>query len=379
MNYGFIILAYTALIALSLIDNGRGAAYPEILEHFKISTDIGSYLFSLVSLSGLIVNITARKWLPLIGLVWATRLTLVFMGIGSYGMAVGAEMLSYPVTLSFAILAGLGLGGLAITMNVMVSEGAPLIHRRRFLSGLHGVYGVSSFFAPQILNIIINFGNSWPSYFKYISFVSLAVLIYSFFVEDTHKEHAKKTSSHYPIKKSKRIIIGLYLGLYVASEILVSSRLPLYLTRAYGMELVDANTYLSYFFISLMTGRLLFAFLNFKHDNYKLIITAFVLTLMTFSVGIFIHPLGLSITGLTMSYIFPVSMDWLNEKFHKYNHIMVASVMTTIGITLSTMHWGFGIITDMVGVKTAFMCFYIFKLTSFILFIVSDKFESDLK
>jgi fucose permease len=373
MNLGFIILAYTALVALSFFDNGRGAAYPEILSHFKISTDMGSYLFSLVSLSGLLVNLTGRFWMPITGLVGGTRFSMVLIGLGSFGVSYGASQNSYYITLAFATLAGLGLGALAITMNIMVSEGAPIHQRRRYLSGLHGVYGVSSFLAPQAINLLIFYGENWITYFKYISIVTILVLIYSFWVTDTHKEHVQSSTKKFPISIDKRVIIGLFMGLYVASEIVVSSRLSLYLTRVENFDSIKANSYLSYFFISLMTGRLLFAFIDFKHDNKFLLILSFMATLVCFTVGVFVHPIALPLCGFTMSYTFPVSMDWLNEKFKQYNHLMVASVMTTIGIALSTMHWGFGQITDIYGVKTAFYCFYILNIGSLILFLISDK------
>lgn len=378
MNYGFIILAYTGLIALSFFDNGRGAAYPDILKHFSISTDMGSYLFSAVSLSGLVVNLTGRFWLPVTGLVGGTRFAMLFIGVGSYGVSYAAQLGSYPLTITMATIAGLGLGALAITMNIMVTEGAPARLKRRYLSGLHGVYGVSSFLAPQAINILIHYGENWITYFKYVSILTIFVLIYSLKVEDTHKEHVKSSSKKYPVSLSKRVVIGLFLGLYVASEIMVSSRLSLYLTRAHGFTTEMANSYLSYFFISLMSGRLIFALVDFKHDNRFLLILSFISTLICFSIGFYIHPLALPICGLTMSFAFPVSMDWISDTFKEYNHLMVASVMTTIGITLSSMHWGFGQLTDMFGVRNALYFFYVLNIGSFILFLISDRFKIDL-
>jgi len=373
VNLGYIILAYAGLVALSFFDNGRGAAYPEILNHFKISTDMGSYLFSLVSLSGLIVNLTSRWWLPLTGLVGGTRWSMMFIGIGSFGVSYASSLGNYYLTLAFALFAGLGLGALAITMNLMVAEGAPLHQRRRFLSGLHGVYGVSSFLAPQVINLLIFMGENWITYFKYISIIAALVLIYSFKVHDTHKEHFQETSKKYPIGLSKRLIVGLFMGLYVASEIVVSSRLSLYLTRVLDFDSIQANSYLSYFFVALMTGRLLFAFIDFKHDNRSLLLLGYFATLVCFSIGIWVHPIALPLCGLTMSYIFPVSMDWLNDKFKKHTHLMLSSVMTIIGVSLSSMHWGFGQLTDMFGVKMAFYAFYILKFSSLILFLIADK------
>lgn len=378
MNLGFIVLAYIGLMALSFFDNGRGAAYPDILEHFKISTDMGSYLFSLVSLSGLFVNISSRWWLPITGLVGGTRFAMFCIGIGSFGVSYGAKLGNFPIALSFATVAGLGLGAFTIIMNILVAEGAPLKSRRRFLSGLHGVYGVSSFLAPQIINIFIFYGTNWIEFFQYISIVTGLVILYSFRVHDTHKESFKEAEKAYPIKLSSRLVIGLFMGLYVASEIVVSSRLSLYLSRALNFETVLANSYLSYFFIALMTGRLLFAFVNFKHDNRTLLLVGYSSSIICFLIGLFVYPLGLCAVGFTMSYIFPVSMDWLNEKFGSKTHIMLSSVMTTIGASLSFMHWGFGQLVEMIGVEKAFYGYLVLKVISLILFLFAEKIKVNL-
>ena len=375
MNIGFIILAYASLVTLSLIDNGRGAAYPEILSGLSISTDKGSYLFTIASLAGLMANLTGRYWLAFLGLVNGTRMALLLMGVGSLVLGFAGEFSSYPLLLFAACLTGLGLGSLGITMNVMVSEGAPVDKRRQYLSGLHGVYGISSFLAPHILTLIIFNGGSWIVYFKYISLVSILVILYSLKVVDTHREEVSSESSALPMNFSKRTLIGLYFGFYVASEIIISSRLPLYLIRVQSFSQSNANAYLSYFFLGLMCGRLFFAFVKVKTANYKLIVASFSMTFICYSLGIWLHPIFLCLCGLTMSFCFPISMDWLKERFHSGNHVMVASVMATIGITLTIMHWLFGQITNSFGIEVAFQLFYIFNVLGLVIFVLFDKID----
>jgi FHS family glucose/mannose:H+ symporter-like MFS transporter len=373
MNIGYILLSYLSLVLLSLIDNGRGAAYPSILTYFNISTDQGALIFSLASVSGLIANVTGRFWVSAFGLVNGTRLAIIFMSLGSYLISYSAKIVSFDTLLVAAFVLGLGLGALGITMNVMVSEGARPGQRRQYLSGLHGVYGVSSFLAPHILALILAMGGKWQYYFLYISYIGIPLLIGTLFVKDLHQETFKNLGRRFDFALKNRLIIGMTFGFYVASEILVSSRLSLYLQRVEGYNAAMAGTNLSLFFIFLMTGRLIVAFKSMSFDSEKMLYFSLVATFISFSFGLFIHPLFLSLCGLTMSYFFPVSMDWLSENFKERNHLMVSSVMVSIGVMLSSIHIVFGQISNLYGVKTAFYLFYVLNLSSLIALYYSSK------
>lgn len=304
---------------------------------------------------------------------------MIIISIGSYLFYQAGTNGSYSFLLFAATLLGLGLGGLGITMNVMVGEGSLPENRRQFLSGLHGVYGVSSFIAPQLLNVTLKLGGSWLDFFRFVSFIGVPILIYSFFVKDKHRSFLKESGTKFPVSVSNRLIIGSFFGLYVASEIIISSRLTLYLTRVKNLSLEQSNLYLSLFFIFLMTGRLFVAFKKLKVENDRLLILSSIATFITFSFGIFLHPFFLSLCGLTMSYFFPVSMDWLGQKFHKANHIMVSSVMASIGILLSVMHYVFGMISDNFGVDTAFYLFYFLNIGALFFFIKSEGVVNEIK
>ncbi|EQC45440.1 sugar MFS transporter [Bacteriovorax sp. Seq25_V] len=364
-NKGFIILGYLALVALSFIDNGRGATYPQILETFHASGSQGSLIFSLASFTGLVTNFSTALWLPHLGLVWGTRLFVLTLSIAALGVSLSPN---FWITLFFAAIAGVGFGGIGITMNIMVSEGAPAHLRRRFLSGLHGTYGVASFLAPLVFNLIMKLEGNWRTYFLLAVIPPLLVFLYSFTVHDTHKESIKDTYKTMRVSKKLKFLIGIYMGLYVASEILVSTRLTLYLTEVKGLSITVANTYLSGFFLCLLIGRLSFAALNIRISSSRLLYTSLILTLIAFLFGYYIHPVFLSVTGITMSYFFPVSVEWINENFKEVSNLLISSSMTIIGITLMIMHQVFGTMTELISVEYAFLFFIFYNLGSISIF-----------
>ncbi|MFG1483280.1 MFS transporter [Halobacteriovorax sp. HFRX-2_2] len=369
-NFGYVSLGYLSLVALSLIDNGRGSVYPELLQYFQIRPDKGSLIFSLMSITSFIAYLTTSFWLPSFGPVKATRMAMVMMGIGTFGIGLGGDFLNFDLSLFFGAWAGFGFGITGITMNFMVDNGAPAEHKRRYLSGLHGVYGVASLMAPQILSLFYFLNSDWIHFFKFLLIPCALVFIYSFFVDDTHHEEIKENHGSMPNAFFMNLMIGLFAGFYVASEIMLSSRLKFYLVEAHEYSDIFANNYLSYFFLFLMLGRLGFAFLNIKLSSNRLIYISLVTSLICFSLGQF-HHIFYPMTALFMSFCFPVIVDWVSNSFPKKNHVVLAQTMSYIGVSIAIMHFIFGAIADNYGAKNAINFFYFLNIGSIIFFTIA--------
>src|SRR5690606_34120290 len=72
-----------------------------------------------------------------------------------------------------------------------------------------------------------------------------------------------------PTSTLTRLLYGGVFGFYVASEIIISTRLVLYLNAAHGIELENARFTLSIFFLLLLCGRFLFAILPIKGASQR--------------------------------------------------------------------------------------------------------------
>ena len=372
MKFGYIILAYISLISLSLIDNGRSASYSFILKDFAIETSLGSLIFTLASATGVVANLTAKWWLRWLGLINSTRVSLIIISISSYFFYYSAKINYFHGFLTSSAIVGFGLGILAITMNVMVSEGALDHNRRNYLSGLHGVYGLSSLLAPLILNFMISRYFAWYEFFLVVGIVTLGSLIYSFFVIDEHREELDSQKSE-NISLVRKILVGFFLGCYVTGEILISSRLSYYLSTNNGLSVNDANQYLSLFFFLLMLGRVCFAFIKTDKKSEVLMTASLILSMISFIAGFFFHPCFLSFTGLTMSVFFPLTISWIKDSFKNESHSIIAFAMSSIGFLLSLCHWGVGVIAQAFSIKVAFSIYVIFIGMSLIAFTITQK------
>lgn len=358
IHWAFVALAYLTLLSLSLIDNARGPAYPDILSTLSLNATRGSQLFAWASLAGLLANLSARWWLSFFSLAQSTVASLLLMAIGSYLFAQSAQVGAWLLDLS-SFLMGLGMGAANVSMNLLIAKGVPELHRRRFYAGLHSVYGLGSLSAPLLLSAYYTLDPSWEGFFKWIIILPLSTVAILWLKRNHFKDQgpssadAPKTKLTAPVGWIRRLALGLIFGFYVASEIVVSSRLVLYFQEAHNFSANDARLALSCFFLALLFGRLLFALLPTKGSSINWLIFSCLSTITVYILSQVVHPAFLVLSGLTMSYFYPVAMDWLSKQFTQGFEWMSASVLTTISVMLVMMHMSFGMISDWMGIELA--------------------------
>ncbi len=370
MNYLFIIFANLCLVGLSLIDNGRGPAYPDILDFFKIGSSTGSWMFSLATIFSLLTYLTARFWLPRLKALNGARTGQFVLGISSAMLAISGQTMSLPLLLISSCVMGIGVGLTSSTMNLLVIKGTLPDVRRKYLSGLHAVYGFSSLMAPLILSGFLLLGMSWIAFFYFTAVVCFVVLLSSFSSRASKMERGDDSSTTQKGPLGAKLLICLMLGLYVSSEIALSSRLPLYLHLHHNMSIEVAGNYLSLFFFFLMCGRLLFAFKHFNISNEKLMGLSLFSSLILFTLGHYISPLFYPLIGLANGPFFPTTIDTISKRFKESSDDMITWAFAAIGMIMSAMHIGFGQITDHFGVETAFLLIPILAIASLLSLVV---------
>lgn len=372
INLFFLLLANLSLVALSLIDNGRGPLYPHILDLFSFTGQQGSWFFSLATIFSLLSYMLAKWWLRPLGVVLSSAIGVLLLGLCSLGLATSVYIQSPIVLYLFSALLGVGIAFCSSTMNILVVQGSPVHLRRRFLAALHAVYGLSSFAAPLLLSGIILLGSSWKSYFVVTGILPLLVFIYAMKsyrrnlkvkVEDPSQSEVKGQLSLFP-----KVFFSTVIGICVGGEIAISTRLPLLMERHYLLDTHHAGLYLSAFFCFLMTGRLILAFKNFRMSSENLLKICLIVSLLLFLFGNFIHPFGFSVIGLTIGPFFPTAMDFLSHRFEKNYEEIATAVLTAVGISMSAMHFVFGLFTDWWGIENAFYIVPFLFLLSFTLF-----------
>lgn len=351
-NFSYILFAYFGLFSLAIIENSRGPIYPEILEVFKVSNSFGSLIFSLSSLMSFVITIFANKWSPRLGAVNSVKLSLFLHLIASLLMGISGK---YENGFIFFLLAscifGIGVGMMSISLNLIVTNFSPVLKRRKYFAGLHSMYGLASFIAPVLVSYIFKFGVNWQNLYIALACFPLVLIIFGIKLPKqgiVNKEVEKRNFSWKLIAT-----LGIIQSFYVASEIVVSSRLALYLRSTWSYDASTASKSLAAFFFLLLSGRVAFAIFNIKICAHKILMASSILSLISFILGLYIHPNFLIGTGLTMSFFFPNALEWVSQKYPGHADYLITQMMIYVGAVLVLMHWVFGALSDVIGIQKA--------------------------
>lgn len=350
-----ILLSYACLFVFGLSDNIRGPLFPEILKEFNLSDSTGSLMFSLSSLSGFIASYFARNLLRRFDRRTILQYACLILFLTMNAMALAPHFYFF---LFFSVLFGLSAGIIGLIPNVLVPLGSSPEKKQQLLSGLHAMYGVASLLAPMLVASIGFLNISWRYTFAFASLGPLILFLYS--RHDSHRpHHSKPMPQTDELRKNRKInfrpqlFLAFMVSFSVAAEIMISSRLALYMRRVWNYDLETSSLYVTYFFIFLLMGRLLFTGLKFNKTIQFQLSICLILTAINLGLGLFYHPLFLAIAGFFIAPFYPLSISLISNEFPDDLDTAVSYMMATDSMMLALMHLFIGKLSDAYGIHQA--------------------------
>lgn len=349
----FIISAYFGLFLFGLSDSIRSPVFPEILAVLNISQTKGGLIFALSSGFAFVGSLASYQCLKRFDMDRVFLFSLAILGVGILGFAFAQSLLFFLFT---AALFGLGMGMVGVLVNLYIYEGAPLQLQRRLFSGLHSMYGLACLTSPLLIVLTQGMGISW----RY-GFIWTAALIFMFFIfrlVTTQKKIVAKEKLATPQMGSglrTSLILSFIIGWYVVAEILVATRLAVFLKNEHGFDLSRSSYWLTTFFVFLLFGRALGAFFHLPGKLSHWIAGSLISTLIALVLGLTLHPFFLLLTGLTMSICYPCAISYLSlAQGLNVQKVMSISLAMQCLLTFK-MHLIVGWMTDVIGIRLSFL------------------------
>jgi len=374
----FLIIAYLVLFGIGLIENSRGALYPEMLKLFQITTAKGLFLFAFASLFGMVHNYFSFWWLKRFNSIKMLRFHLVIKLIGILGIALSAYFqFSFICFLIATTILGVGIAGSGLGMNILVARVTTSKRRRRLISGLHAMYGISSLIGPFLVGLWLKVGLYWPLFFFVISLFPLALLIATYFVpvdrlsQFERLDHDSKHSSGRLLRKSDHCFYGALFACCVGAEFSLSTQIAFYCQKALLWDAHQAAFMLSLFFLFLGIGRLSFFFFQLPGKTYYWIVASVALSFVSYSLGLLWKPFFIPFTGLFLSIFYPCGLDWISQLYGKEMERLTGSISVAIGLFVVPMHFLIGIVTRSYSIKLALMIGPIFLFVGLLLLLLA--------
>ena len=357
---------FLSFFVFGFVDNLKGPLLPELLRNGEVSYRqagtivLAGYLgFILASLlTGVLADLVNNRSVLLFA--------AICLCIGSIGFGTTH---SYLGLIGFMGITGVGLGAIELGANGLIVE----LHsesRGLYLNLLSTFHGFGSLLVPLYAGWLVNAGFPWQQI--YASSVLLAVPLLVVFwprkgsfsaivirqEEPTDISQGQGCSywrTLYRVGFTWRMIcFYVLIAAYVAIELSVGAWMMEYLQHERNMSVRTSSFYLSSFFVLLMLGRLLGAFVVERVDTLLAVFIAILSSSICVLLGIFGNEsliVLLPISGFFMSIVFP-TVTAAVTKLH------VAKTGTILGILFAFGGmggafgpWTVGFVSDLAGLR----------------------------
>ncbi|MBC76744.1 MAG: hypothetical protein CME64_12085 [Halobacteriovoraceae bacterium] len=351
MRASYILFSFLSLFIFGMIDNARGPIYPKVIEAFGVSNSLSSWIFTLTSIVSFLITLGSPWWLKKFGAVKASKYAILLHGLALTLMGITSiSGDSFSLFLLASAILGTAMGIQSVTLNLIVARVSNPLNGRKLFSGLHAMYGAASFCAPLIMGLVFRYELSWEYSLIFLALIPAAHLLY--FKDLEPLGIAQKSEVDTPVSPGTILKLGIIFSFFIATEILISSRLVVYLYKVESMKLDLASMLLTGFFILLLGGRLIFSFYNPSMKTIYLLRMGVGATLGFYILGLTVSPYFFPLTGFSISYFFPYGMDYIKNKYTQAESIM-PKVMMFVGAMIAGMHAIFGVLSELYGLYGA--------------------------
>jgi MFS family permease len=371
----FVYLSYISMFCLGFVDNIRGPLFGHILKEYSLTDGGGAWFFTTASLFSFFGSILAHVLVKKIDRIQGIRLASLFFIIGN--AIVGVATNFYFVLLGSAII-GLSFGLMGILQNVLVTISTNTKRRQQLITGLHAVYGLSSLLAPLLVAALLTFRTSYREVFYVAALLPVFVLIYTLTFKPELFKLAKKTDenehSNKKIWTKDKLYIASVIAIYSMVELMISTRLSLYLQRKFNYSISEASISLSYFFVLFLVGRVLFSLQTIHIPLKKQIGIMLFLSFICLCLGFYKYPLFLIASGFFMAPCYPFCVGYMTDVYsNELDSIMFVTFMLQAFFVVS-MHTAVGYLSDFFGIEKALWIGPIFLLIALLLLVTFESF-----
>jgi fucose permease len=372
MNY-LVVVSFVSLFILGFYDNLRGPLFPEIIKYFQVSDTLGAGYFALTSFVAFFASYYIRKKRDTYFLLQILNLGVLGMGISFFIQSFSESYLMLMVGLFFF---GISFGFLGVSQNNLVVQGTKDSNRSRMLTGLHSMYGISSFIAPLFVASQSDLG--WKKILLISSFFPFLFFIIVFFLNLKRKDqfsgkHAPDVEEHKISLSWKEKTISFVISFYVIAEIMLGSRLALFMRRYFDSTLQESSFYVTMFFALMMIGRLIVSFYPPKWPLKLQLLGSLGFSIVFLLIGMYLHPIFMVLCGFTMAPFYPLAISYISELNQKKSAELISTTVAIQALFVVVMHLGIGRITDILNLKTAFWMGPICMICSLFLLLTIKK------
>lgn len=357
---------FLSFFAFGFIDNLKGPLLPELLRSGEYTYAQGGTIVFAAYLGFILATLAAG----VIADAFSNRVVLLLAAIclcvGSLGIGLTD---SYFGLILFIGVTGLGLGAIELGANGLMVE----LHsenRGRYLNLLATFHGIGSLLVPLYAAALISAGTTWQQIYSSSIFLAIPLLVLfglrargrepdensrAIVAREAAAETKPSWSAFFRVGFTGRM--NCYYALiaaYVAVELSVAAWLMEFLQQERGMSASTSSFYLSGFFVLLMLGRLLGAFIVEGLDYTLAVFIALLGASLCLAGGLFGPDrlaFLLAASGFFMSIVFP-TVTAAVTRLHLENTGRILGILFACGGVGGALGpWIVGVVSEAAGLK----------------------------
>lgn len=360
INIVWLLTAGTffAFFVFGFTDNLKGGTIPALLDDLKFSYFqggtilLGAYIgFLLATLfTGILADVLGKKVVILIA-----SLCLI-TGILGY-----TSTRSYPVLTGSMLVLGLGFGAIEVGTNTIIVD-LYADQKGKYLNLMSVFHGMGSMLAPLYAGALLTAELSWRSIYRFD--LLPVIVMFTFFLLLRMPRTVGSVAERLDLRAVQRIIfkgpiilLFIMIGLYVATEIGIATWIVELLQKSRLQSVVQSTRYLSFFFASIMIGRLLGSFIIDRVGYFRSMFIACCSALLCIVLGIFgswQFSFFLPLTGLFLSIIFPTITAVVSDLITENVGTVLGLLFTFAGFGGILGPWLVGLFSDWFGIQYGF-------------------------
>lgn len=346
-----LIISYLSFISLGLPDQVLGVAWVDMRSYFLKPLDYGGVLLFITTIftitSSFLSSWFIRKFN--ISKILITSCLLTAIAIMGYGLS-----FKWWNLILFSSILGLGAGTIDATLNDWAAKN----YSPKHMNFLHGFWGVGATLGAFIMTGAIKYTPSWR--FGYIIVSIIQFILCIIFFKSRKLWKVTKTSNNIKLEEKNVInkninifsleAIGsmIFFSIYVCLESSIGLWFYSVMVESYHLKKEIAGILIVLYWGSLTFGRFLTGFMTKKFSSSKLITNGILFTILgicfLFSKNLYLITLGLILTGLSLSGLYP---NMMHETPKRFNY-ETATILT--GYQVGFANIGLAILTPMIGV-----------------------------
>lgn len=299
-----LVTGFVSFILIGAQQAMYGPAFPALRASFALGAEQVGLIVSAHFLGAIIGIIGGGLLIPQLGFRRFLALSTALLLAGGGGVALAPL---WPLTLSAALVIGLGFGGVSIGMNVLFGLGFGA-RAAAALNLLNALYGLGAVLGPLLIALTI------PNYrLPFLASAAVAAVLLALLVRLSEPDAPRPGPSARPANALWPLLgfVVLYF-LYVGSEVGSGTWSTTHLAATWGEARAAGITAL--FWAALTVGRLLAVPISIRFSAPRVVIGAAALSSAALALA-HVTPLGYGLAGLFLAPIFPTGLAWLQQVY----------------------------------------------------------------